>query len=74
MNAFNTGWWICFLSYTDIISFRSDAQGLAFKQMSLAGIEVGEINHIIASKTAMTEATKDILVAYKKLKTKESEV
>lgn len=74
MNAFNTGWWICFLSYTDTISFRIDAQGLAFEQMSSAGIEVGEIDHIIASKTTMTEATKGILVAYKKLKTKKSEV
>lgn len=50
MDDFNKGWWNCFLSYTDTISFRVNARDLAFEQMSSAGVKKEEIDFIFKNK------------------------
>lgn len=67
MNSFNEGWWNCFLSYTDVISFSMsacDAYDFAKDQMNDAGVTIDELNAIMNDDFIMTDRTRDILIEY----------
>lgn len=65
MNKFNQGWWNCFLSYTNIVGFRTDCKSLAFEQMNAAGVTTKEIDHVLKINYTSDEVTKGVLKAYK---------
>ena len=65
MSRFNEGWWNCFLSYTDVISFSMDAYDFARDQMNDAGVSLNELNKILNDDFVMTDRTRDILIEYK---------
>ena len=65
MSRFNEGWWNCFLSYTDTISFHSNIDNIAIEQMKSAGISLDELNKILNDDFDMTDRTRDILIEYK---------
>ena len=65
MSRFNEGWWNCFLSYTDVISFSMSAYDFARNQMNDAGVSLYELNKILNDDFIMTDRTRDILIEYK---------
>lgn len=65
MSRFNEGWWNCFLSYTDVISFYESAYDFARDQMNDAGVSLNELNKILNDDFVMTDRTRDILIEYK---------
>ena len=65
MTRFNEGWWNCFLSYTDVISFSMAAYDFARNQMNDAGVSLNELNKILNDDFVMTDRTRDILIEYK---------
>lgn len=64
MTSFNEGWWNCFLSYTDVISFSEPAYDFAKDQMNDAGVTIDELNTILNDDFIMTDRTRDILIEY----------
>ena len=66
MTEFNQGWWNCFLSYTDIISFSTYACDFAKDQMNGAGVRLSEIEKVLTDDYIMSDRTREILLEYKK--------